>query len=188
MKSSSSISIRRGRILSTASLALALTFVIAGAGVASAQGGASLASVRQATLKYRDVNAAIADGYVEFYKCTEQPGVGTMGQHYVKLPLVGDPSINATTPEVLVYAPTRSGELRLVAVEYVVLEQDWVNAFGSAKPTVLGQDMLFRPAGNRYGLPNFYERHAWIWQGNPLGTFNDWNPGISCLGNGDNGG
>jgi hypothetical protein len=53
---------------------------------------------------------------------------------------------------------------------------------------VLGQDMLFRAAGNRYGLPDFYERHAWIWQGNPLGTFNDWNPDISCLGNGDNGG
>jgi hypothetical protein len=188
VKSFSSLPMRRGRILSTVAMSLALTFVIAGAGVATAQGGASLAAVRQATLKYRDVNAAIADGYVEFYKCTEQPGVGTMGQHYVKLPLVGDPSINATTPEVLVYAPKRNGGLRLVAVEYVVLEQDWVNAFGSAKPTVLGQDMLFRPAGNRYDLPNFYERHAWIWQGNPLGTFNDWNPDISCLGNGDNGG
>jgi hypothetical protein len=53
---------------------------------------------------------------------------------------------------------------------------------------VLGQDMLFRAAGNRYGLPDFYERHAWIWQGNPLGTFADWNPDISCRGNGDNGG
>ena len=176
------------KLRSVLAVSVALAFIVGGAGVASAQSKASLADVRQATLKYRDVNAAIADGYVEFYKCTEQPGVGTMGQHYVKLPLVGDPSINATTPEVLVYAPKRNGELKLVAVEYVVLEQDWVNAFGSAKPTVLGQDMLFRPAGNRYGLPNFFERHAWIWQGNPLGTYNDWNPDISCLGNGDNGG
>ena len=176
------------KLRSVLAVSVALAFIVGGAGVASAQSKASLPDVRQATLKYRDVNAAIADGYVEFYKCTEQPGVGTMGQHYVKLPLVGDPSINATTPEVLVYAPKRNGELKLVAVEYVVRQQDWVTAFGTAKPTVLGQDMLFRPAGNRYGLPDFYERHAWIWQGNPLGTFNDWNPDISCLGNGDNGG
>jgi hypothetical protein len=176
------------KLRSVLAVSVALAFIVGGAGVATAQSKASLPDVRQATLKYRDVNAAIADGYVEFYKCTEQPGVGTMGQHYVKLPLVGDPSINATTPEVLVYAPKRNGELKLVAVVYVVLQQDWVNAFGTAKPTVLGQDMLFRPAGNRYGLPNFYERHAWIWQGNPMGTFNDWNPDISCLGNGDNGG
>ena len=188
MKSFSSLPIRRGRTLSLVSMSLALLFVVAGAGVATAAGKADAAAVRQATLKYRDVNAAISDGYVEFYKCTEQPGVGTMGQHYVKLPLVGDPSINATTPEVLVYAPKRNGELKLVAVEYVTIAQAWTDAFGSAKPTVLGQDMLFRPAGNRYGLPDFYERHAWIWQGNPLGTFNDWNPDISCLGNGDNGG
>ena len=176
------------RIRAAVGLSLALTFALGAAGVATAAGKADNAAVRAVTNKYHDVNAALADGYVAFYKCTEQPGVGPMGQHYVKLPLVGNPSINATTPEVLVYAPKRNGELKLVAVEYVVLEQDWVNAFGSAKPTVLGQDMLFRPAGNRYGLPNFYERHAWIWQGNPLGTFNDWNPDISCLGNGDNGG
>jgi len=184
----SSLRIRRGRIQSVLAASLALAFVVGGAGVATATGGPDVVAVRQATLKYRDVNAAIADGYVKFYKCTEQPGVGTMGQHYVKLPLVGDPAINATTPEVLVYAPKRNGELKLVAVEYVVLQQDWQNAFGSATPTVLGQSMLFRAAGNRYGLPNFYERHAWIWQGNPLGQFNDWNPDITCLGNGDNGG
>jgi hypothetical protein len=183
------LGIRTGRRLrATSAIGLALLFVPAFAGVTVEAGQADVAAVRQATLKYRDVSAAIADGYVEFYKCTEQPGVGTMGQHYVKLPLVGDPTINATTPEVLVYTPTRSGELRLVAVEYVVIAADWQNAFGATTPTVLGQDMLFRAAGNRYGLPDFYERHAWLWQGNPLGLFNDWNPDISCLGNGDNGG
>ena len=183
------IGIRSGRRLrATSAIGLALLIVPAFTGVANGAGQADVAQVRQATLKYRDVNAAIADGYVKFYKCTEQPGVGTMGQHYVKLPLVGDPAINALTPEVLVYAPKRNGELKLVAVEYVVTQADWETAFGSATPTVLGQNMLFRAAGNRYGLPNFYERHAWLWQGNPLGLFNDWNPDISCLGNGDNGG
>jgi hypothetical protein len=41
------------------------------------------------------------------------------------------------------------------------------------------------PAGNRYGLPDFYELHAWIWKGNPRGVFDDWNPTVSCRGNGD---
>ena len=171
------ISVRRG----LAATAFALLLIPAFAGLALAGSRASLADVRQVTEKYHDINAAFADGYVFFYKCTEQPGVGTMGQHLVKLSLVGDPSVNALTPEVLVYAPKRNGEMKLVAVEYVTLDT-------SSQPYVLGQPMLFRPAGNRYGLPDFYERHAWLWQGNPRGTFDDWNPNISCFGNGDNGG
>lgn len=169
---------RAGVVLATT---LGLTLALAGAGAATAGSGADLAAVRQATVKYHDLAAALADGYVQFYVCTEQPGVGTMGQHYVNLGLAGDPAVDPLRPEVLVYAPKRNGELRLVGVEYVTFDT-------SAQPWVLGQPMLFRAAGNRYGLPDFYERHAWIWQGNPLGTFNDWNPDISCLGNGDNGG
>jgi hypothetical protein len=171
-------------------LLLTLVLVPAFAGSALAAGKADAAAVRQATLKYHDVSAALADGYIEFYRCTEQPGVGTMGQHYVKLSLVGDPAIDPLHPEVLVYAPTRAGGLRLAAVEYVTLESLWDPADGvnGPPPTVLGQDLQFRPAGNRYGLPDFYERHAWIWQGNPRGMFDDWNPSLTCLGNGDNGG
>jgi hypothetical protein len=169
------------RIRALLALSFAVAFVAGIAGVADAAGKANLAAVRQATNKYHDLSAALADGYVEFYVCTEQPGVGTMGQHYVNLGLAGDPAVDPLRPEVLVYAPKRNGELKLVAVEYVTF------ATGS-QPWVLGQPMLFRAAGNRYGLPDFYERHAWIWQGNPMGTFNDWNPDISCLGNGDNGG
>ena len=175
----------RGRV---ASLALALLLVPAFAGSTVAGGQADVADVRKATLKYHDINAAIADGYVLFYECTEEPGVGTMGQHFVKGSLVEDPAINALEPEVLVYAPKRNGEWKLVALEYVTLAPLWDTAFPGQWPTVLGQDLLFREAGNRYGLPDFYERHAWIWQGNPRGLFDDWNPSITCLGTGDNGG
>jgi hypothetical protein len=171
-----------------AALVLGLAVVPAFAGSALAGGGpgangngADVAAVRQATQKYHDVAAAIADGYIPFYQCTEQPGVGTMGQHYVNLSLVGDPAIDPLQPEALVYEPTRSGGLKLAAVEYVTLDT-------SFQPTVLGQAMKFVPSGNRYGLPDFYERHAWIWQANPAGEFADWNPNMTCLGTGDNGG
>ena len=160
--------------------ALALLFVLTAAGAALGAGKADIADVRAATLQYRDIDAALADGYVWFYQCTEQPGVGTMGQHLLNESLLGDPGLDPLRPEVLVYAPTRAGGYRLVAVEYVTFQ---------AGQTVLDQPMNTVPVGNRYGVPvEFYAKHAWIWQGNPNGIFADWNPTISCLGNGDNGG
>jgi len=159
--------------------ALAILFALTVTGASLAAGKADIPAVRAATLKYKDINAAIGDQYVEFYVCTEQPGVGTMGQHYVNLGLVGDPAVDPLRPEVLVYAPTRAGGYRLVAVEYVTF---------AAGQTVLGQTMNAVPAGNRYGLDPFFAKHAWIWQGNPNGIFADWNPSITCLGEGDNGG
>jgi len=159
--------------------ALALLFILAAAGSSLAAGKADIPALRAATLKYKDLNAAIGDGYIQFYVCTEQPGVGTMGQHFVNLDLVGDPAIDPLRPEVLVYQPTRAGGYRLVAVEYVTF---------AAGQTVLGQTMNSVPAGNRYGLDPFFAKHAWIWQANPNGLFADWNPSITCLGEGDNGG
>jgi hypothetical protein len=176
----------RGR--RAAAVILALAAVPAFTGFAAGAGQSEIAKVRQATVKYRDVDVAIADGYAKFHICTEEPGVGAMGQHFVKGSLVEDPAINALHPEVLVYVPKRNGDWELVAVEYVTLAPLWDTAFPGQWPTVLGQDLLFREAGNRYGLPDFYELHAWIWQGNPSGMFEDWNPSITCLGTGDNGG
>jgi hypothetical protein len=159
---------------------LALAFVLGGAGVTSAESKASLAAVRQATLKYKDIDAAFADGYALFYTCTEQPGVGTMGQHLINFGLVGNDAVDALHPEGLVYEPKRNGGWKLVAVEYVTFQ---------AGVSVLGQSMNTVPATNRYGIPSqFYAKHAWIWQGNPMGVFADWNPDVTCLGTGDNGG
>jgi hypothetical protein len=174
----------RNRRVAALVLGLAIVPAFAGGALANAGpggNGADVAAVRQVTEKYHDIRAALADGYVPFYVCTEQPGVGTMGMHFVKPSLVGDPAVNPLTPEALVYEPTRSGGLKLVAVEYVTLDT-------SSQPSVLGQPMKFVASGNRYGLPDFYERHAWIWQANPAGEFADWNPNMTCLGNGDNGG
>jgi hypothetical protein len=161
-------------------VAIALLSTLSIAGLSFAAGKADIPAVRAATLKYMDIDAAVGDGYVEFYVCTEQPGVGTMGQHYLNLGLLGDDAVDPLRPEVLVYAPTRAGGYRLVAVEYVTF---------AAGQTVLGEPMNTVPVGNRYGVPvQFYAKHAWIWQANPNGLFADWNPSITCLGEGDNGG
>lgn len=176
------------RVMAAAVMAVVLS---AGTSLAAGTGRqADIADVRAATARFHDLDVALAEGYVLFYRCTEQPGVGTMGQHYANLDLVvGDPSIDPLRPEVLVYEPKENGDgYRLVAVEYVTIQELWAGANGSATPTVLGQELVLVGAGNRYGMPTFYQRHVWLWEPNPNGIFSDWNPNVSCRGDGDLGG
>ena len=39
-------------------------------------------------------------------------------------------------------------------------------------------DLVEEP--NRYGIPDFYALHAWIWKSNPSGIFAMWNPKVKC--------
>ncbi|MGH2472503.1 MAG: hypothetical protein ACRDG6_08890 [Candidatus Limnocylindria bacterium] len=140
-----------------------------------------LSRARAATAPFHNIDAALAAGYGLFtdaagIACIDNPA-GGMGIHYVKGALVGDGAVNAATPEALVYEPTKNGRLRLVAVEYVVFQADWA---GSSPPLLFGETFTAVSSANRYGLPPFYELHAWIWNNNPSGMFEDWNPRVSC--------
>ena len=167
-----------------------IPIVIAGTAItvataASASAGRSdLAAAKHATAKFRELKVAEAAGYGLFVDakgiaCIDIPGMGGMGVHYANGPLVGDPAINATTPEALVYAPDESGHLRLAALEYVVLQGAW-DALHSSRPSLFGQPFNFTPAGNRFGLPPYYSLHVWLFKHNPAGTFAMWNPKVSC--------
>jgi hypothetical protein len=143
-----------------------------------------LSTARAATAGYHNNDAALAAGYGEFkdaqsIACIEQPGAGAMGIHYVNGGLVGDAAVNAATPEALVYEPRPNGRLRLVAAEYIVFQAAW-DATHSSPPSLFGQQFELIQSPNRYGLPPFYELHAWLWKHNPRGMFNDWNPRVSC--------
>jgi hypothetical protein len=176
------------RLVRAALAALAVAALLGTVSAAAANpGGASLADVRAATARFHDIDVATDAGYGVFYMCTdnETPGVGAMGQHYVRGDLVGDPAIDPLRPEALMYAPKPGGGWRLVGLEYVVLQADWHAAFGAATPTVLGLPLKAVGAPNRYGLPPFYQRHVWLWRHNPAGSFEDWNPNVSCRGTGD---
>ena len=158
-------------------------------GLALAVGASAQASVLQkvhtVTARYQSLGQATRAGYVPFYRCAEEPGVGTMGQHYVNFDLVGDPAIDPLRPEALVYEPQANGKYRLVALEWVR-----VGPVTNPAPTVLGRPMLHVGSGNRYGIEpdGFYERHYWLYKANPDGAFADWNPRVSCRGTGDGGG
>jgi hypothetical protein len=66
-----------------------------------------------------------------------------------------------------------------VALEYVVFQDAW-DATHTTPPELFGREFELVPAGNRYGLPPFYELHAWLWKHNPSGMFADWNPRVHC--------
>ena len=145
------------------------------------------ATARQATAAYHDPSVITGDdSWFELHDlqgiaCIDNPA-GAMGIHFVNGARVGDPAENAAEPEAVIYEPTSDGGLRLVAVEYVVTKQAWQDAGHVGAPRLFGQDFELVHAGNRYGLPDFYELHAWLWKHNPNGLNADWNPTVTCGG------
>ena len=151
-------------------LAVVAGLLLAAAPVLAA-GQSDLASARQATAKFHQAKHAEAAGYestIDLLGCFENPEVGGMGLHYVDFGLFDD-VIDATKPEALVYEMRSNGQLKLVALEYIVPLEAWS---GDHPPMLFGQHFHQHPV-----LPLFV-LHAWIWSPNPLGMFEDWNPRV----------
>lgn len=130
-----------------------------------------IAQVRAATAQYHNLDKALADGFVQSSPCVSGP-TGAMGYHYANPLRVNDPAIRYLEPEVLVYAPNQNGKLKLVAVEYIVPAPIWPG--GAANPpSLFGLNF-------HAGPPPLLVLHAWIWDHNPAGMFEDWNPTVSC--------
>ena len=137
-----------------------------------------LAALRGATARFHRLDAAVAEGYTPFGGCFSDPaGTGAMGYHYVNNELVDDPAIDPLRPELLVYAQQPSGELRLVAVEWITFVSAWHGAGNAAPPGLFGHEFHVNPT---LLAEPFYLLHAWIWKNNPDGMFADWNPKVRC--------
>src|SRR4029453_2898835 len=166
MATNDTMSRSRGWIAARAALFVAAIAALVGTATALAgpNRGPTLADLRQATVAFQDIAAAEAAGYGPFYICTdENSGKGAMGQHYVKGALVGDPAIDPLHPEAVMYEPKPGGGLKLVGVEYVVIQADWEAANGAGTtPSVFGQPLKLVGSPNRYGLPPFFQRHVWL--------------------------
>jgi hypothetical protein len=143
------------------------------------QTGEFIEVVRDATRRFRDVSVAVAEGYTEQFGCVSGSDYGAMGVHYVNFALVGDPALDPTRPELLVYEPTENGKLRLVAADYLVIKDAW-DAANPAPPELLGQLFHLFESPNRFGLPAFYTLHVWAWKPNSNGAFVNWHPNVSC--------
>lgn len=169
-------------------------------------GEPTLAQVRQATERFRDVNVALAEGYVrdpanlcETAAMMGRPSSqGAMGVHYFRPDLLGitappSPRVNGNgvytdfnAPAILIYEPQRDGSMELVAVENLVFMEAWRAQGNSSPPTFHGvpyDRMVDDPNTSLDEAHNFeahYDRHVWIYRRNPRGMFQPFNPAVSC--------
>lgn len=127
-------------------------------------------SVRTATARYHSTTLAMAAGYVTNDHCVAVPGVGGMGYHWANQNLV-DPVFNPMQPEVMLYATGPGGNLRLVAVEYIVINV--------GQPRPMFGDHPFDIGGTPVPVAH-WSLHLWAHENNPSGIFTPFNPTISC--------
>ena len=141
--------------------------------------GALVRTVREATERYQDVEAAKADGYQLQFGCVSGSDAGAMGMHFVNGPLVGDGELDPTRPEIVIYEPLPNGKLKLIGADFLVLADQW-NAKHAGPPEMMGQLFHLFDAPNRFGLPAFYTLHVWAWKESPTGAFVNWHQNVSC--------
>jgi hypothetical protein len=137
-----------------------------------------LARARIATLKYISERRAVADGYAPTVDCVASPA-GGMGMHYVNGPLVGDPAVSVTRPEVLLYESSPWGP-RLIGAEYMKVDEDQDLSTDGDRPTLYGVPFDGPMAGHAPGMPIHYDLHVWLWKQNPSGMFAQFNPRVRC--------
>ena len=141
--------------------------------------GDLIRAVRDSTRRFRNVEQAKAEGYLLMFGCVSGPDDGAMGLHYVNLELVGDPALDPSRPEIVIYEPLPNGGRRLIGADFLVFAESW-HASNTATPQVMGQLMHLIESPNRYGLPAFYTLHVWAWKPNPTGAFVNWHSDVSC--------
>lgn len=123
-----------------------------------------LQQARAATAKYRHLDKALKDGYVDIGVVVQG-----MGHHFMKMDLV-DGTFDIRKPEILVYNPDENGVFHLVAVEYAIP----LEASPMAPEGFSGDNDVWSPNGE-VGL---WLLHAWVWKYNPLGVFSPVNPTV----------
>lgn len=194
-------------------LATAFAGALAASGIAVASeptapgpGEPTLAEVRQATERFRDVNVALAEGYVRdpFDMCDtaammgRPASLGAMGIHFFRPDLLGitappSPRVNGIgthtdfrAPSILIYEPQADGSLELVAVENLVFKAAWRANGHSEPPTFHGvpwdsmEDDPTTAIDEAHVFEPHFDRHVWIYRENPNGVFTPFNPAVSC--------
>jgi hypothetical protein len=135
--------------------------------------------VRDSTERFKDVKVAEAEGYALQFGCVSGDDFGAMGLHYIKGAFVKSGVLDATKPQIVIYEAMPNGGLRLIGADYLLLADAWDKTH-SGPPELMGQSFHLFTSPNRFGLPAFYTLHVWAWKDNPMGTFVNWHPNVSC--------
>jgi len=186
-----------------ASFALAATLA-ACAGMAAAE-DVSLDAIRAAVDKYKDVNVALADGYIKDPSghCVSAAAEGlpaewgAMGVHYLRPDLLklappAERVDGASTytdwsqPAILLYEPQEDGSMELVGAENLVFQAAWKAEGHDGPPVLNGRNwdaMADDPnsaADEAHGFMPHYDQHVWLYRENPAGDLMPFNPAITC--------
>jgi hypothetical protein len=129
-----------------------------------------LKSVRRETSRFHSTTQAIKAGYVRDNHCVSAPGLGGMGYHWLNEALV-DPHFDPLKPEVVLYANGPGGKLRLIALEYIVIDVGQPRPMFGSQPFDIG--------GTPVPVPH-WSLHVWVHENNPSGMFMPFNPNIKC--------
>ena len=154
----------------------------------------NLDDLRANVEKYKDINVAIADGYItpDNNHCVSAaaeglpPELGAMGVHYVNPALLQitatEPRVDGnstytdwTQPSVLIYEPQEDGSYELVAVENLVFEKAWTESGATEAPMLNGRTwdhMADDPAtegDEAHGFMPHFDQHVWLFRDNPMG-------------------
>ncbi len=164
-----------------------------------------LDALRAATEKYKDVNVALAEGYIPDPSghciSAEAEGLppewGAMGIHYLnpaKLKITGDkPRVDGMSthtdfmdPAILLYEPQADGSMELVGVENLVFEAAWMGMGHSGPPMINGRmwdHMADNPdtdGDEAHGFMPHFDQHVWLYRKNPAGDLMPFNPNVTC--------
>jgi hypothetical protein len=184
-----------------------LTIIAAAlAAAAPGPGEPTLDEVRAATARFRNVEVALAEGYVRdpTDMCDTAPmmgrskALGGMGIHFFRPDRLGitappNPRVDGNgthvdfrKPSILIYEPREDGSLELVAVENLVFKKAWDAAGNKGLPTFHGLDFDYMsddPAtatDEAHGFEPHYDRHIWLYRRNANGMFAQYNPTVTC--------
>lgn len=173
---------------------------------ASAPGEPTLAEVRAATERFRDVKVALAEGYIRdpgnVCDSAEMMGrpasLGAMGIHFFRPDMLGitappSPRVTGTgthtdfrKPSILIYEPQADGSLELVAVENLVFAKAWREAGNTGRPSFHGieydsmADDPNTPIDEAHMFEPHFDRHVWLYRENTNGVFAQFNPAVTC--------
>jgi hypothetical protein len=169
-------------------------------------GEPTLAEVLKLTERFRDVQVALAEGYIrdpfDLCETAELMGrpasLGAMGVHYFRPDLLGitappSPRVDGNgtytdfrQPAILIYEPQADGSMELIAVENLVFQAAWAAGDHAAPPSFHGVpydsmiDDPATPADEAHMFMPHFDRHVWIYRDNPSGVFSPFNPAVSC--------
>ena len=162
-------------------------------------------AMRVAMEKYKNVDAALADGYIPdpTGHCVSAvheglpPEWGGMGIHYLRPDLLklsppGNRVDGASThtdfmvPAILLYEPQADGSLELVGIENMVFEAAWMSDGHEGPPTTNGRswdhmiDDPQTPGDEAHGFMPHFDQHVWLFRDNPAGDLMPFNPEVTC--------